>query len=143
MLLPTLAGQQGRQQQQQRPQARPQARPLTAAEAEAGAEESGTLMYEVVLPLPGPGVILPANAIGEVRLLILTGLCGPIQMMMWIDTSHVMLQFYRGMLEADGLWQLLGPQPAAQEGAKAGSGSGSDAVVSVRGAYRPLLVRAC
>jgi len=56
-----------------------------------------------------------------------------------------MPQFYRGMLEADGLWQLLGPQPAAQEGAKAGSGSGSgsDAVVSVRGAYRPLLVRAC
>jgi tRNA(Glu) U13 pseudouridine synthase TruD len=50
------------------------------------------------------------------------------------------------MLEADGLWELLGPQQQQQQaGGVPPSGMKNsdrdDAVVSVRGAYRPLLVR--
>lgn len=45
-------------------------------------------------------------------------------------------QYYRVMLTADGLWELLGPQQA-----KAKKESGGNAAVVVPGAYRSLLVR--
>lgn len=49
----------GRQQQR-----RPEVRPLMAADVEG--EAGKDLVYQVVLPLPGPGVVLPDNIIGEV-----------------------------------------------------------------------------
>lgn len=44
---------------------KPRARALTQAEVE-GAKGEG-LLYEVVLPLPGPGVEMPGGGVGEVR----------------------------------------------------------------------------